>query len=76
MRLIGLAVILTISLFAATLAAEAQSAEKVYRIGWLSPASAITGASNFDALRRTPCEGPRNSRACSTPSPGPVRTRS
>ena len=75
MQLIELAVILTISLFGATLAAE-QSAEKVYRIGWLSPASAITGASNFDALRRTPCEGPRNSRACSTPSPGPVRTRS
>jgi putative ABC transport system substrate-binding protein len=51
MRLIGLAVVLTISLFAATLATEAQSAEKVYRIGWLSPASATTGASNFDALR-------------------------
>ena len=38
MRLIGLAVVLTISLFAATLATEAQSAEKVYRIGCLSPA--------------------------------------
>ena len=51
MRLIGLAVILTVSLFAATLATEAQSAEKVYRIGWLSPSSATTGASHFDALR-------------------------
>jgi putative ABC transport system substrate-binding protein len=51
MRLIGLAVVLAVSLFAATLATEAQSAEKVYQIGWLSPASATTGASNFDALR-------------------------
>jgi ABC-type uncharacterized transport system substrate-binding protein len=36
MRLIGLAVVLTLSLFAAPLAAEAQQAEKMYRVGILS----------------------------------------
>jgi hypothetical protein len=43
MRLIGLAVVLAVSLFAATLATEAQSAEKVHRIGWLSPPSDCRG---------------------------------
>ena len=34
-----------------TAAASAQHTAKVARIGWLSPASASTGESNFDALR-------------------------
>ena len=37
MRLIGLAVVLALSLILAPLAAEAQQAGKVYRIGWLNP---------------------------------------
>ena len=41
----------TISFLATPLAAEAQPAGKVPRIGWLSPAASRTGASNFDALR-------------------------
>jgi putative tryptophan/tyrosine transport system substrate-binding protein len=36
---------------AAPLAAEGQQAGKVWRIGWLSPPSAETGASALDALR-------------------------
>jgi ABC-type uncharacterized transport system substrate-binding protein len=40
MRLIGLAVMLAVSLIPAPLAAEAQQAEKVWRIGFLSPYSA------------------------------------
>jgi putative ABC transport system substrate-binding protein len=48
MRLIGLAVALIVSLFLATLAADAQQAGKVYRIGALSdvpnPASAPLAA--------------------------------
>jgi putative ABC transport system substrate-binding protein len=36
MRLIGLAVVLTLSLTLAPLAAKAQQAEKVYRIGYLT----------------------------------------
>src|SRR5258705_7072186 len=40
MQLIGFAVVLTLSLFAAPGAAEAQQAGKVYRIGVLSTASA------------------------------------
>jgi len=35
MRLIGLTVILTLGLVLAPLAAKAQPAERVYRIGWL-----------------------------------------
>jgi putative ABC transport system substrate-binding protein len=38
-------------LLAAPLAAEAQQAGKVYRIGWLSPPSPATGGSELDALR-------------------------
>jgi hypothetical protein len=37
MRLIGLAVVLTLSLALAPLAAGAQQAGKVYRIGYLNP---------------------------------------
>jgi hypothetical protein len=40
MRLIGLAVVLTVGFALAPLTAEAQPPGKVYRIGWLSPASA------------------------------------
>ena len=35
----------------APLAAQSQPAGKVYRIGWLSPASAANGLPNLDALR-------------------------
>jgi ABC-type uncharacterized transport system substrate-binding protein len=38
-------------LLAAPLAAQSQPAGKVYRIGWLSPASAAAGLPNLDALR-------------------------
>jgi putative ABC transport system substrate-binding protein len=51
MRLIGLAVVVTLSLTLAPLATDAQPAGKVYRIGWLSPPSAATGVSELDALR-------------------------
>jgi putative ABC transport system substrate-binding protein len=44
-------VMLIIALLAAPLAAEAQQAGKMWRIGWLSPPSAATGASELDALR-------------------------
>jgi putative ABC transport system substrate-binding protein len=49
MRLIGL--VLTLSLILAPLAAGAQQAGKVWRIGWLSPPSEATGVSELDALR-------------------------
>jgi putative tryptophan/tyrosine transport system substrate-binding protein len=39
------------TLLAAPVAAGAQQTGKVWRIGWLSPPSAETGASEFDALR-------------------------
>jgi len=39
MRLIGLAVVLALSLTLAPLAAEAQQAGKVYRVGYLSAGS-------------------------------------
>ena len=38
-------------LLAAPRVARAQPAGKVYRVGWLSPASAENGLSNLDALR-------------------------
>jgi len=50
MRLIGLAVVLTLSLFAAPRAAEAQPAAKVWRIGYLTPAE-IPRAPLIEALR-------------------------
>jgi putative ABC transport system substrate-binding protein len=39
-------------LLAAPLAAQAQRAGKMWRIGWLSPPSAATGGSELDALRK------------------------
>jgi putative ABC transport system substrate-binding protein len=50
MRLIGLAVIYTIGLLAAPLAAEAQQAGKVYRIGVLHPGTSQT--SSTEAFRQ------------------------
>jgi putative ABC transport system substrate-binding protein len=52
MRLIGLAVVLTFSLLLAPLAAEAQQAGKVYRIGFLGLSSAEDYATNLQAFRR------------------------
>ena len=49
MRLIGLAVVLSLTL--APLTGEAEQAGKVYRIGWLSPGSR--------AGRRSPLRGHR-----------------
>jgi putative ABC transport system substrate-binding protein len=51
LRAITLAVALVSGLLAAPIAAEGPPAGKVWRIGWLSPPSAATGASEFDALR-------------------------
>ena len=51
MRLIGLAVVLALALALAPLAAEAQSATKVYRIGFLGAASASTSATRVEALQ-------------------------
>src|SRR4029450_291705 len=48
MRVIGLAVVLAVSLTLASLVAEAQQTGKVYRIGWLAPASLPT---TLDAFR-------------------------
>jgi len=52
MRVIGLTVVLVVNLIFAPLAGEAQQTGKVWRIGWLSPPSAETGASELDALRK------------------------
>jgi putative tryptophan/tyrosine transport system substrate-binding protein len=52
MRRIGLAVVLALGLALAPLAAGAQRAGKVYRIGWLSPAPSATGAAQLEALRK------------------------
>ena len=51
MRLIGLAVILALSLILASLVAEGQQAEKVYRIGYLGNASASAQAKRVESLR-------------------------
>ena len=51
MRRIGLAVVLA-SLTLAPLAAEAQEADKVARIGYLSPLSAVTDSVNREAFRQ------------------------
>jgi putative tryptophan/tyrosine transport system substrate-binding protein len=52
MRRIGLAVVLAVSLTLASLVAEAQQIGKVYRIGWLAPASLPTTLDAFrDGLR-------------------------
>jgi putative tryptophan/tyrosine transport system substrate-binding protein len=50
MRRVVLVVVLLLSLMPAPLAGEAQG--KVYRIGWLSPASSATGAAQLEALRK------------------------
>jgi ABC-type uncharacterized transport system substrate-binding protein len=50
MRLVGLAVALILSLTLAPLASEAEG--KVYRVGWLSPASSATDANELEALRK------------------------
>src|SRR5262245_54971572 len=54
MRLIGLAVALTLGLTLAPIAAGAQQAEKVRRIGFLS--AAIRGPEVNDAFRQSLCE--------------------
>ncbi len=52
MRRIGLAIVLAVSLTLASLVAEAQQTGKVYRIGWLAPASLPTTLDAFrDGLR-------------------------
>jgi putative tryptophan/tyrosine transport system substrate-binding protein len=51
MRLIGLAVVITLSLALAPLVAEAQQAGKVYRIGVLEVVGAESNAENLDAFR-------------------------
>src|SRR5215813_14061201 len=50
MRRVVLVVVLLLSIMPVPLAGEAQG--KVYRIGWLSPASSATGAAQFEALRK------------------------
>ena len=52
MRLIGLVVVLALNLILAPLAAEAQTAGKVYRIGFLGAASARQYSAQVDAMRR------------------------
>jgi len=52
MRLIGLAVILTVGLTLAPLAAEAQQAEKVWRVGYLSSSSAERERTRFAAFQQ------------------------
>ena len=50
MRLIGLAIVLTLSLILAPLAAGAQQAPKIARIGYLSPSTPAAVAQNFEAF--------------------------
>ena len=52
MRLIGLAVVLTLSLVLVPLAVEAQQADKLYRIGMLERTSMTVNAANVDAFRQ------------------------
>ncbi len=52
MRLIWLAVILTVSFILAPLAAEGQQAGKIYRIGMLETTSMALNAANLDAFRQ------------------------
>jgi putative tryptophan/tyrosine transport system substrate-binding protein len=52
MRLIGLAVVLTLSLFLAPLAVNAQPLPKVYRIGILERTSPANNSANLDGFRR------------------------
>jgi hypothetical protein len=52
MRLIGLAVALTLSLTPAPLAAEAQTADRIYRLGFLGQTSAPDLARQTAAFRQ------------------------
>jgi len=52
LRLIGLAVVLVLSVFAVPLAAEAQQAEKVYRIGCLMSPSSSSERARVEAFRK------------------------
>src|SRR5512132_886221 len=52
MRLIGLAVILTVGLALAPLAVDAQKPGKVYRIGVLDPTPVALNGDNLDAFRQ------------------------
>jgi putative tryptophan/tyrosine transport system substrate-binding protein len=52
MRLIGLAVVLTLSLALAPIAAEAQQPPRVARVGWMSLATPTGPALNFDVFRQ------------------------
>jgi ABC-type uncharacterized transport system substrate-binding protein len=52
MRRIGFVVVLVVSLLAVPFAAGTQPAGRVWRIGWLSPPPAATGASELEALRK------------------------
>jgi putative ABC transport system substrate-binding protein len=51
MRVIGLAVMFTLSLILAPLGAAAQQAEKVYRIGFLGVGTAMSFQSSIEAMR-------------------------
>jgi putative tryptophan/tyrosine transport system substrate-binding protein len=51
MRVIGLAVMFTLSLILAPLGAAAQQAEKVYRIGFLGVGTAMSFQRNIEAMR-------------------------
>jgi putative ABC transport system substrate-binding protein len=52
MRWIGIAVVLTFGLLAASLVAGAQPAGRVYRVGMLETRSTILNAANLDAFRQ------------------------
>jgi putative ABC transport system substrate-binding protein len=52
MRLIGLAVVLAVSLLAAPVAAEAQPAGKVYRVGYLTAGSVTANPGVLEAFRQ------------------------
>jgi putative ABC transport system substrate-binding protein len=52
MRLIGLAVVLTIGFLAAPLLGEAQAAQKIPRIGYLGPVSPSAGAFLLESFRQ------------------------
>jgi hypothetical protein len=65
MRLIGLAVILAVGLFAAPLAARAQPTQRVYRIGFLGQTSPSDYSSQIAALR----QGLRDAPGCTGDPP-------
>ena len=52
MRLIRLAVVLTVSLTLAPLAGEAQQAPKIAKIGYLAPATPAAAANNLEAFKQ------------------------